>query len=96
MKTSSPLLSSNITRDITREGKTIDEKREEARAKLAPLLLTIASLIIAGTIFIGAILLWQLPPEKFSFKDMLNLILGVSSIFSGLLGATITFYFSSK
>ena len=80
----------------TSKGKTAAERRDAARSKLAISLLWSMVAIVSGSIIVGSILLYFLPTEKFSFKDMLNLILGVSSIFSGLLGAAITYYFFNK
>lgn len=77
-------------------GKTIEEKREEARADLAQKLLGVMAILVGGTVVVGAFLLINLPTDQFSSKDLMNLVLGVGSIFSGLLGAAITFYFSSE
>lgn len=81
---------------FTVAGSTIEARREEARAKIAVMLIRAIVGLIAVAIVVGAILLYLLPSEKFVFRDMLNLILAIGSVFSGLLGAAITFYFSSK
>lgn len=86
----------NSSSPFTIQGKTIQERREEARVRLATMLIKAMAGLILIAIIIGAGLLYLLPVEKFSAKDMLNLILAVGSVFSGLLGAAITFYFSAK
>lgn len=78
------------------EYKTPEDLREEARVTLANKLLTYLAILIAFTVAVAAFLLYNLPDDRFTSKDMLNLILGVGSIFSGLLGAAITFYFSAN
>ena len=82
--------------DYTATGKTIVEIREEARIKLAKILIYAICLLISLVIIVGAILLNNLPEDKFTFENLLSLVLAVSSVFSGLLGSAITFYFSSK
>lgn len=74
----------------------IEGKKEESRIKLGVMLIWSVVFLITISIIAGSILLYILPFDKFSFKDMLNLILAVGSIFSGLLGCVVTFYFSSK
>lgn len=70
--------------------------REKARKELAKLLLWITAAVIVITILTGSVLLYLLPAETFVFRDMLTLVLAVASIFSGILGSAITFYFMSK
>ncbi|MEW6607206.1 MAG: hypothetical protein AB1414_07085 [bacterium] len=74
----------------------IEVKREESRIKVVIMLIWLSGVLITISIITGSILLYILPVDKFSFKDMLNLVLVVWSIFSGLLGCAVTFYFSSK
>lgn len=82
-------------KDYSVKGK-IQIEREKARKELAKSLLRTMAIIIVIAIITGSVLLYLLPPEKFAFRDMLNLVLAVSSVFSGLLGAAITFYFMTK
>lgn len=77
--------------------KTLDisgvDVREKTRRDIAIKLLYIWGILETLIIVVGGILLWE---GKFSAENFLNGILVISSIFSGLLGAAITFYYSAK
>ena len=75
------------------EGKTIDQLREESRRELALKLLYVFASILAETILLAIFLIWN---NKINFNNGLSLVLAIGSIFSGLIGSAITFYFSSK
>ncbi|MFH2033763.1 MAG: hypothetical protein ABIJ26_03550 [Candidatus Margulisiibacteriota bacterium] len=71
----------------------ITKKREETRSDLAKKLIIFAFGSILACLIIGALLLWLLPNEDFGFKEMLNLLLAITTFWSGLLGSAMTFYF---
>ncbi|MFH1362559.1 MAG: hypothetical protein ABIH69_07935 [bacterium] len=74
----------------------IKRKREETRSDLAKKLIFFAFWSIVTALLVGGVLLILLPSDKFSFKEMLNLFLAMTTFWSGLLGSAMTFYFVSK
>lgn len=79
--------------DVSNSG--ISLMREQARAKLALKLLSWTGSCILASIAIGGVLIWLLP-DKIDFKDLVSLVQAIGTLFSGLLGAAIAFYFSAK
>jgi hypothetical protein len=67
--------------------------REKTRGTLAIGLLIAMCVMILLTLIIGAYLVWV---DKLMFENMLNLVLGVGSLFSGLMGSAVAFFFSQK
>ncbi len=74
----------------------IAKTREKSRIKIAMMLIWSLMISIGICLLAGTILLCILPADKFSFQDMLTLVSVIGSIFSGLVGCAVTFYFSSK
>lgn len=85
-----------MTDDITQSSSSVDQKREEARAALANRLLCSAVVCILISLLIGSILVYLLPEEKIDFRDVVGLVQAIATVFSGLLGAAIAFYFSAN
>ena len=71
-------------------------KREETRSQVAKMLLWFAFISILAFLVVGGILMCKLPPERFDFKDMLNLFLAMTTFWSGVLGGLVAFYFIAK
>jgi len=73
----------------------VQEKREIARSKLALALLHAASGTVVLGLITGSLLLYFLP-DKVEFRDVITLVLALGSIFSGLLGSAVAWYFSNN
>ena len=75
--------------DYSTEGSIEDKTRREIALKLI-----YVSFGLAGfAILTGAALVLI---DKFTPENMINLVLVVSALFSGLLGSAVTFYYSAK
>lgn len=86
-------MSDLFSSELSADGQTIEERREEARRQIAMQLINYFIIVLVTTLILIFILIYA---TKLEFDDALTLILAISSTFSGLLGSAITFYFSSN
>ncbi len=77
----------------TGESEGIEIKKLEARRELAVILLRLSTVLIDFALFGSFILIGM---GKLEIESAITLILAVSTIFSGLLGSAITYYFAAK
>ena len=78
---------------ITGQSEGIEIKKLEARRELAVLLLKL-TVGIVGFALLGSFIL--IGRGALEVGEAVTLVLAVSTIFSGLLGSAITYYFASK
>ncbi|HIH25332.1 hypothetical protein J4476_03675 [Candidatus Woesearchaeota archaeon] len=86
-------MSDNDILTIMSKNVTAEQTRERARVRLADNLLLYMFLLLNVTL-IGVIFL--LYSEKIEVDSAVNIILAISTVFSGLIGSAITYYFSQK